>query len=84
MGALFFESHYYMKVCLSNGFRLYHHKLNIKLLYYISVLYSYTIKNLTAFRFPPIFRILIVLVMLVRYENEKNNDGDFHYIYNKV
>ena len=69
MGALFFESHYYMKVCLSNGFRLYHHKLNIKLLYYISVLYSYTIKNLTAFRFlPPIFIqpfLTIVMRMIV-------------------
>ena len=50
----------------------------------ITLYYSYTIKKLTVFVFPPIFRILIVLVMLVRYENEKNNDGDFHYIYNKV
>ena len=53
-------SHCYMKVCLSNGFRLYHHKLNIKLLYYSSVLYSYTIKNLTVLSIsPPFFHTAI-------------------------
>lgn len=37
----------------------------------IALYYSYTIKKVTVFELPPIFRILIVLVMLVRYENEK-------------
>ena len=49
----------------------------------ITLYYSYTIKKLTVFVFPPIFRILIVLVMLVRYGNEKTTMVTST-IYNKV